>query len=223
MKFRLSVAKSITIDLSEKSHKGMSVGEAWAEMVLENLRTDDPSAQIDSVDVDTLTGALVRVVQDDPDACIQDLDLGPDANDFRIEVLDKPKVYVASKIHHAPIWRKLRDNYAKRFEFTSTWINTDISPMIDSNTKECRDSWKKNIEDVCRSDFLIAYGNSLDFDPLSGTLVEIGAMLAKGGRVYLLGDYDWKTWQHHPLITVCDPRRYGLSMNDVVDDLLQSL
>lgn len=86
MKFTLSLSKTITVDLDDSYPK---LGHGWAEQVLEALRDDDPSAQIYTSDVDTLTGAIIRVVEADVQCCIDDLAI--DATDFKVEVLsEKP-------------------------------------------------------------------------------------------------------------------------------------
>lgn len=84
-KFRLSLTKSIEIDLFDPDPQ--SIGAGWAEQTLEALRDDNPSAQIDTSDIDELTGALLRVLAEDISIAISDLDITKD--DFTIEVLPK--------------------------------------------------------------------------------------------------------------------------------------
>lgn len=121
-------------------------------------------------------------------------------------------IYTASKVFRAPMWQDLRRLFPS-IVFNSRWIDAKNleKPDEDPNSLACRNGWIKNIEDVTGADRLIAYAEA--DDPLSGTLVEIGAMLAAnhietGGYahpptcVYLVGDYDWKTWKHHPRVRV---------------------
>lgn len=110
----------------------------------------------------------------------------------------KPRIYTASKVHRAPMWRDLRDRYKHMFDFTSSWI--DMDPLDDLSIEKCRTGWHGNITDVKNSKYLLCYAEK--DDPLSGTLVEIGAMLSNGGLVVLVGDHDWKTWQHHYNVVV---------------------
>lgn len=108
------------------------------------------------------------------------------------------KVYTASKVFRAPMWRSLRADYPN-IEFTSTWINDDITPLMEAQAETCQKGWIKNVKDVQRSTHLLCYAEK--DDPLSGTLVEIGVMLGVGGRVYLIGDCErFSTWTHHPLV-----------------------
>lgn len=194
-KFRLSVTKSRVIDLDDPDHQ--SLGAGWKEQTLEALREDRPDAQIEDSDPDELTGALLRCVEMDIGMCVDDLEI--DHLDFKIDILDRPRVYVASKVFRADMWRALRIDYPK-VEFTSRWI--DMNPLDDTDISKCRDGWIANLEDVARADYLIAYAQ--EGDALNGTLVEIGAMLLKGGKVFLLGNYDWKTWKHHPNVILCN-------------------
>lgn len=121
----------------------------------------------------------------------------------------KPKIYTASKVFRAPMWRALRIDYPD-IEFTSSWINEDITPLIDADETKCQEGWINNIQDVARSDHLICYAEH--DDELSGTLVEIGAMLLKAASqmgkhswVYLVGDCKrFSTWQHHPNVIIAD-------------------
>lgn len=111
----------------------------------------------------------------------------------------RPRIYTASKVFRALMWRELRSIYPA-LEFTSRWIDQKV--LDDSDDKACREGWVKNIEDVVRSQYLLCYGSKHDPEPLSGTLVEIGAALAVDCKVYLIGNYDWRTWRHHPSIKV---------------------
>lgn len=93
MKFRLTLSKSIVIDTSEKPKPHSLVenattyclGEAWAEQILEALRDDNPEAQIDTSDVDSQTGAIVRCIEDDVAMTIDDFAIDP--SDIKVEIL----------------------------------------------------------------------------------------------------------------------------------------
>lgn len=115
------------------------------------------------------------------------------------------KVYIASKACHRPHWRKL----AKLFNITSRWIYLDdkhIGTTLGENDLDYTKLWVECIEDVCKSDCVIVYCEYNEV--LKGALVEIGAALALGKRVYLVGDlvaYNANgTWQNHPLIQFRD-------------------
>jgi nucleoside 2-deoxyribosyltransferase len=116
-------------------------------------------------------------------------------------MVSRPKVYVASKVFRAPMWRLIREQYQTHIDVISTWINEDITPLDEATPEKCRDGWIKNIDDVVKAKYLIALADRED--PLSGTLVEIGGMLATGGTVILLGDCErYSTWAHHPWVKV---------------------
>lgn len=117
----------------------------------------------------------------------------------------KPKLYTASKVHRAPMWRALRNDYPD-IEFTSTWINDEITPLMEADANTCRRGWIKNVEDAQRSSHLICYAEK--DDPLSGSLVEIGIVLGVGGKVFIIGDCErFSTWKHHPRVTFWDNPR----------------
>lgn len=119
-------------------------------------------------------------------------------------------IYTASKVHRADMWKGLRYLFPA-IVFGSSWIDsTELEkPNEPFDPIACRRGWVNNIKDVVDADKLIAYAEA--GDDLNGTLVEIGAMLAAneietGGYpveksvVYLVGDYDWKTWKYHPRV-----------------------
>lgn len=115
----------------------------------------------------------------------------------------KPKIYFASKIRHAPWWRILAETYKEEIIITSRWARID-GP--DHNTtfwteqqKELH--WIQDIQDVRRSDWLLAYCDGDKDDPLlAGTLVEIGTAIALGIPVCACGFKDRHSWQAHPLV-----------------------
>lgn len=112
----------------------------------------------------------------------------------------RSKVYTASKIYHASMWRKHREVYSNHIEFTACWINHD-GP--DHNTTFWSENdklrhWMQDIQDVQRSDFLIAF-TGLN-DNLAGTLVEVGAAIGLGKVVLAVGFSGTHSWQHHPLV-----------------------
>lgn len=124
-------------------------------------------------------------------------------------------IYTASKVFRAPMWQDLRRLFPA-LVFNSRWIDIKEleQPGQELDPRAYRNAWINNIEDVASADRLIAYAEA--GDPLNGTLVEIGAMLAAnyietGGYpvqksvVYLVGDYDWKTWKHHPRVHIHPP------------------
>lgn len=85
--FTLSITKTITIDLSDTDPQ--SLGRGWAEQVLEALRDEEPEQQIDTADIDTLTGAIKTVIEWDIENTVTDFDIQPD--DIKVVVLEEGK------------------------------------------------------------------------------------------------------------------------------------
>lgn len=88
-------------------------------------------------------------------------------------------VYVASRTDCAPMWRALRDYGAR---ITSSWIDeAEVGQTADAS-----ELWERVIREVLEADRLVVYAR--DSDVLAGALVEVGAALAAGKPVYVLGD-----------------------------------
>lgn len=105
------------------------------------------------------------------------------------------KIYIASKAAHRPRWVKLR---RKGAPFNSRWI--DIPEEMPDENINFPLLWSWCLEDVQKCDILVAV-----VDPserLKGVLIEIGAALAFGKRVIVLGDPGREngTWVNHPNI-----------------------
>lgn len=106
------------------------------------------------------------------------------------------KIYMASKTRHATKWLKLRESGV---DIISTWID-EAGP---GQTKSFTDLWLRCINEVSMADRLIAYAEP--GDELKGGLIEIGAALATGTPVYVVGEVEaLKTCKYHPLITLAD-------------------
>lgn len=125
----------------------------------------------------------------------------------------KPLIYTASKVHRAPMWRKLREEFRGELTFNASWINEDITPMDDANPIKCANGWVKNINEASHCHYLVCA--ALPGDELSGTLVEIGAALGNLGMwsndapVYLVGENErWATWRFHPKVVI--PKTTGV-------------
>lgn len=114
----------------------------------------------------------------------------------------RPKVYTASKLWHAPLWRMFRDR-CPQFEFTSRWIEHVPEMEANAGPADFGHYWTMDIHDVVRSDFLICFaGPSYEApDPLKGAFVEAGAMLGSGHGYVLAVNCptDW-SWTYHPKV-----------------------
>jgi hypothetical protein len=104
------------------------------------------------------------------------------------------KIYIASKVKHAPKWLALRDRGAP---IISTWID-EWQPGA---SKDVSDLWLRCVEEAHWADFLIAYREKGEH--FKGALVEIGAALSAGASVILVGDFSQDEvgrWMAHPLV-----------------------
>lgn len=105
--------------------------------------------------------------------------------------------YIASKAHHRPRWRDMRD---AGININSRWIDTDDKYSIDSNGLNYQKLWVECIEDVQACDVVVSYIEHGEV--LKGSLIEIGAAIALGKIVYLVGPIAAYctngTWLNHP-------------------------
>ena len=91
------------------------------------------------------------------------------------------KVYVASKVWHAPKWREHLDVF-KHFNVgvTSRWIDyADDSDIVQNRKGEL---WQHCLEDIQKADAMIVYCERFD-EQQRGVLVEAGHAIALGKPV----------------------------------------
>jgi hypothetical protein len=105
-------------------------------------------------------------------------------------------IYVASKTVHAPRWLDAR---AAGLPISSTWI--DEAGVGD--TSDWPDLWQRCIKEASHSAALVLYQEA--GEALKGALVETGAALAGGARVYYVGNGMTKQLSvvHHPRVLSC--------------------
>jgi hypothetical protein len=102
-------------------------------------------------------------------------------------------IYAASKSKHASLWR----GYRERFPISSSWID-EAEP---GQTHDKAEFWSRCIREVLECYVLILY---LEVGELQkGALVEVGAALATGVYVFVVGPLD-HTWIEHPLVARAD-------------------
>jgi nucleoside 2-deoxyribosyltransferase len=138
----------------------------------------------------------------------------------------RPKVYTASKISYASLWRQLRNEEWKHLDFTARWIDIEDLELEEriSGPAEYVHFWTIDIQDVRRSDFVLIYARPGDL--LKGALVEVGAALALGKIVLSVGIDPSHTWSYHPCVVRLDTlsqandflKRYTLR-KDLQDDV----
>jgi NTP pyrophosphatase (non-canonical NTP hydrolase) len=98
-------------------------------------------------------------------------------------------IYIASKSHHFARSQALREAGAP---IISTWIDEGEVGA----TSDFSDLWVRCVSEAASASALIAYGEP--GETLKGALVEIGAALAAGKPVYLVGEIPG-TFDNHPL------------------------
>lgn len=95
------------------------------------------------------------------------------------------KIYVASKVWHAPLWVELRDRMASlsmssSFDITSRWIDyADDSDIVQNRKGEL---WQHCLEDIAAADAMIIYCKDFK-EEQRGVLVEAGHAMALGKPV----------------------------------------
>lgn len=120
-----------------------------------------------------------------------------------------PTIYIASKTDHADRWRKLR----LVLPIISTWIDEAGK----GESASLPDLWLRCISEASAADVTIVF--AYPEEHLKGALVEMGAALASGKPVYIVGDNPaFRTMQHHPLV-----RRSGPTVGDAYRAFLAEL
>ncbi len=92
-------------------------------------------------------------------------------------------VYVASRTHHAELWRRCRDHDG--YNIISTWIDE----AGQGQTADLGELWQRIHHEVCSAERLVFFVEAGDF-PLKGALIEIGMALATGVPVFMVADPD---------------------------------
>ena len=107
-----------------------------------------------------------------------------------------PRVYIASCVGHAELWRKVHET--PDIHFVSRW--PFLEPFVDPTALNSRKIWLDDMADVRACHALIVY--AVEGVHLRGALVEAGAALALGRMVIVVGEHpDYGFWQHHPNVT----------------------
>jgi hypothetical protein len=109
------------------------------------------------------------------------------------------QVYIASKTKHAEMWKNLKAKLAagQSFEINSTWID-EAGP---GQSPDLADLAGRCIDEACAANLVIVYYEEGD-SFMKGALVEMGAALALGRWVCLVGDPPIKGsyFSHHPKV-----------------------
>jgi nucleoside 2-deoxyribosyltransferase len=104
------------------------------------------------------------------------------------------KVYTASKLKHAPLWKQLKEEWIE-IEFVARWPFFHVGNIPDTSYY-AKVFWKQDLEDVQLSDIVLVYAE--EGDKLRGALVEAGMAIALGKEVIVVGESpDYGTWTWH--------------------------
>lgn len=110
---------------------------------------------------------------------------------------DPVKVYTASRTRHAAKWRAMRE---AGVTVVSTWID-EAGP---GESTSVSDLWTRCVREARDADVLLLYVEDGDL-PIKGALVEVGAALAAGKPVCVVGNLvPGNSWMAHPSVTECE-------------------
>ena len=104
------------------------------------------------------------------------------------------KVYCASKARHASWWRALR---AAGVPIVAPWIDWpgNVAGCPEPSADAWELHWSGCISHAADADICLFVANELETQ--CGALIEAGAALAAGKRVFVVSDYEF-TFAHHP-------------------------
>lgn len=114
------------------------------------------------------------------------------------------KIYMASKAKHGPRWRALRDDHG--VPINSSWIDEAEEGL----TSDWADLWSRCVNEACEADAVILYCEPGEV--LKGALVEVGAALAVGNKVYAVG-CEGHSFLAHPQVQEC------VSLGEALDNI----
>lgn len=105
------------------------------------------------------------------------------------------RVYTASKLSRANLWRELDRDWPFVF-FHARWIKHNNVGTPDTKEHAVR-FWVEDEEDVKSADVVVVWAEGNEH--LRGALVEAGIAIANQIPVLVIGDHpDYGTWQFHP-------------------------
>lgn len=103
------------------------------------------------------------------------------------------KVYPASKALHADWWKALR---GAGVPIEASWIDSEINTTDAKVSSECWSRhWCSCISEAAAADIVLFYAAEGEIQ--CGSLVEVGAALAHGKRIFVVSPYEW-TVSNHP-------------------------
>jgi hypothetical protein len=119
------------------------------------------------------------------------------------------RVYVASKAKHAPWWQALR---AAGLDICATWVDWEFNHSGAVPTPaDWAAHWERCVTEARDCDVLLLH--AMPDETQKGGLIELGAALAAGKKVFIVApSFDW-SWKHHANVAVFD----------TLDDALKAL
>lgn len=102
------------------------------------------------------------------------------------------RCYVASKARHAEWWTALR---AAGVPISCTWIEWPGNAGVTPTEADWSEHWARCIREATEADICLFVCN--EGETACGQLLEAGAALAAGKRVFVVSPYEW-TFSTHP-------------------------
>ena len=125
------------------------------------------------------------------------------------------RVYTASKLKHAQMWRDLSKQWNRVF-FHARWLKHTEIGTPDAKEHAGR-FWMEDEADVKVADAVLVY--AAPEDHLRGALVEAGMAIAYTIPVIVVGSHpDYGTWQHHPCVRHAADLTIAYAMLKIIDD-----
>jgi nucleoside 2-deoxyribosyltransferase len=122
----------------------------------------------------------------------------------------RPRIYCASKLRHAPVWRQWKTELHDTLDIVSTWHDNPNVEVDEADSAKCYAGWHANrMEILHAADFMLVFG--MKKEPLNGTLIEVGMAIAMNIPTYLVGDYPWGTWRYMNPVVECDSLHTALT------------
>jgi hypothetical protein len=138
---------------------------------------------------------IQRVLEEDVPALLAEVErLRSEAAGLRKAQVKRSGIYVASKTRHAAAWRQHRSD---GLPIVATWID-EAGP---GESESMSDLWLRCIREPSGAAAVVMYAEPED--ELKGAFIEVGAALASGVPVYVVGRRSNWSWTNHPLVTVC--------------------
>jgi hypothetical protein len=107
------------------------------------------------------------------------------------------RVYTASKLSTAPLWRELSKKWPHVL-FHARWLKHNEIGTPDLREYAGR-FWQEDEQDVKCSDAVLVYAK--EGEHLRGALVEAGMAIAYTIPIIVVGTHpDYGTWQYHPCV-----------------------